>query len=104
MKNKFLIIVPLSTITNWTLEFEKWAPSIKVIYFQVLLTTYEYVIRERPMLAKFHYSHMIIDEGHRMKNAQSKLSQTLRTYYKTKNRLILTGTPLQNNLPELWRY
>ena len=45
---------------------------------------------------------MIIDEGHRMKNAQSKLSQTLRTYYKTKNRLILTGTPLQNNLPELW--
>ena len=120
-ENKFLIIVPLSTITNWTLEFEKWAPSIKVIVykgsqqqrrslqpdirygnFQVLLTTYEYVIRERPMLAKFHYSHMIIDEGHRMKNAQSKLSQTLRTYYKTKNRLILTGTPLQNNLPELW--
>ncbi|CAX42772.1 ATP-dependent helicase, putative [Candida dubliniensis CD36] len=120
-ENKFLIIVPLSTITNWTLEFEKWAPSVKVIVykgspqqrrslqpdvrygnFQVLLTTYEYVIRERPMLAKFHYSHMIIDEGHRMKNSQSKLSQTLRTYYKTKNRLILTGTPLQNNLPELW--
>ncbi|KAK6867463.1 Nuclear protein STH1/NPS1, partial [Candida tropicalis] len=112
---------PLSTITNWTLEFEKWAPSVKVIVykgsqqqrrslqpeirygnFQVLLTTYEYIIRERPLLAKFHYSHMIIDEGHRMKNSQSKLSQTLRTYYKTKNRLILTGTPLQNNLPELW--
>ena len=77
-------------------------PDIRYGNFQVLLTTYEYVIRERPMLAKFHYSHMIIDEGHRMKNAQSKLSQTLRTYYKTKNRLILTGTPLQNNLPELW--
>lgn len=120
-EDKFLVIVPLSTITNWTLEFEKWAPSVKVIVykgsqqqrrsmqpeirvgnFQVLLTTYEYIIRERPLLAKFQYSHMIIDEGHRMKNAQSKLSQTLRTYYKTKNRLILTGTPLQNNLPELW--
>lgn len=45
---------------------------------------------------------MIIDEGHRMKNAQSKLSYTLTTYYSTKYRLILTGTPLQNNLPELW--
>ncbi|KAI5960434.1 STH1 [Candida pseudojiufengensis] len=120
-ESKFLVIVPLSTITNWTLEFEKWAPSVKVIVykgsqqqrksmqndirfgnFQVMLTTYEYVIRERLLLAKFHYSHMIIDEGHRMKNANSKLSQTLRQYYKTKNRLILTGTPLQNNLPELW--
>ncbi|RCK64595.1 Nuclear protein STH1/NPS1 [Candida viswanathii] len=120
-ESKFLVIVPLSTITNWTLEFEKWAPSVKVIVykgsqqqrrslqpeirygsFQVLLTTYEYIIRERPLLSKFQYSHMIIDEGHRMKNSQSKLSQTLRTYYKTKNRLILTGTPLQNNLPELW--
>lgn len=120
-ENKFLVIVPLSTITNWTLEFEKWAPSVKVIVykgspqqrrfmqndirignFQVLLTTYEYVIRERPILAKFNYSHMIIDEGHRMKNASSKLSITLKQYYKTKNRLILTGTPLQNNLPELW--
>ncbi|CAN3476075.1 nuclear protein Sth1p/NPS1 [Diutina catenulata] len=120
-ESKFLVIVPLSTITNWTLEFEKWAPSIRVIVykgspqqrktmqaeirvgnFQVLLTTYEYIIRERPILAKFNYSHMIIDEGHRMKNTQSKLSVTLRQYYKTKNRLILTGTPLQNNLPELW--
>lgn len=120
-EDKFLVIVPLSTITNWTLEFEKWAPSVNVIVykgspqqrkslqydirignFQVMLTTYEYIIRERPMLAKFNYSHMIIDEGHRMKNATSKLSITLKSYYKTKNRLILTGTPLQNNLPELW--
>lgn len=120
-EDKFLVIVPLSTITNWTIEFEKWAPTVKMIVykgspqqrkdlqfevrtgnFQVLLTTYEYVIRERPLLARFNYSHMIIDEGHRMKNAQSKLSITLKQYYRTKNRLILTGTPLQNNLPELW--
>jgi ATP-dependent helicase STH1/SNF2 len=45
---------------------------------------------------------MIIDEGHRMKNTQSKLSFTLTTYYNCRYRLILTGTPLQNNLPELW--
>ncbi|CUM65286.1 uncharacterized protein PRCAT00002921001 [Priceomyces carsonii] len=120
-EDKFLIIVPLSTITNWTLEFEKWAPSVRTIVykgspqqrkslqydiragnFQVVLTTYEYVIRERNLLAKFSYSHLIIDEGHRLKNANSKLSITLKSYYRAKNRLILTGTPLQNNLPELW--
>lgn len=117
----FLVIVPLSTLTNWTMEFEKWAPSLKkVVYkgppnarkslqgvirsddFQVLLTTYEYIIKDRPILSKIKWTHMIIDEGHRMKNTNSKLSFTLTQYYFSKHRLILTGTPLQNNLPELW--
>ncbi|CAI7234292.1 CGH_3_collapsed_G0025780.mRNA.1.CDS.1 [Saccharomyces cerevisiae] len=117
----FLVIVPLSTITNWTLEFEKWAPSLNtIIYkgtpnqrhslqhqirignFDVLLTTYEYIIKDKSLLSKHDWAHMIIDEGHRMKNAQSKLSFTISHYYRTRNRLILTGTPLQNNLPELW--
>ncbi|KAE8448434.1 hypothetical protein EG329_009499 [Mollisiaceae sp. DMI_Dod_QoI] len=117
----FLVIVPLSTLTNWNLEFEKWAPSVaKVVYkgpplarkqqqqqirygnFQVLLTTYEYIIKDRPVLSKIKWIHMIIDEGHRMKNSSSKLSATLTQYYSTRYRLILTGTPLQNNLPELW--
>jgi ATP-dependent helicase STH1/SNF2 len=117
----FLVIVPLSTLTNWNLEFEKWAPSVqRVVYkgppnarkqqqhqirygsFQVLLTTYEYIIKDRPVLSKIKWVHMIVDEGHRMKNAQSKLSSTLTTYYHTRYRLILTGTPLQNNLSELW--
>lgn len=117
----FLVIVPLSTLTNWNLEFEKWAPSVaRIVYkgspltrkqqqsqirygnFQVLLTTYEYIIRDRPVLSKIKWVHMIVDEGHRMKNAQSKLSNTLTSYYHTRYRLILTGTPLQNNLPELW--
>jgi ATP-dependent helicase STH1/SNF2 len=117
----FLVIVPLSTLTNWHNEFDKWAPSItKVVYkgppmarktqqqqlrygqFQVLLTTYEYIIKDRPVLSKIKWVHMIIDEGHRMKNASSKLSATLTQYYATRYRLILTGTPLQNNLPELW--
>ncbi len=120
-RGPYLVIVPLSTLTNWTLEFEKWAPSIKkIVYkgapairksfqnairqgdFQVLLTTYEYIIKDRPILSKLKWIHMIIDEGHRMKNAQSKLSATLTNYYHSQYRLILTGTPLQNNLPELW--
>lgn len=117
----FLVIVPLSTLTNWNMEFEKWAPTVsRVVYkgpptarkqqqqqirwgnFQVLLTTYEYIIKDRPVLSKIKWTHMIVDEGHRMKNTQSKLSSTLSQYYNSRYRLILTGTPLQNNLPELW--
>lgn len=75
----YLVIVPLSTITNWTLEFEKWAPSVStVIYkgtpqarrdaaariksgnFQVLITTFEYIIREKALLGKIKWVHMII--------------------------------------------
>ncbi|KAI8634916.1 SNF2 family N-terminal domain-containing protein [Xylariaceae sp. FL1651] len=117
----YLVIVPLSTLTNWNMEFEKWAPSVsRVVYkgppnarkqqqekirqgtFQVLLTTYEYIIKDRPILSKIKWFHMIIDEGHRMKNSNSKLSATISQYYSTRFRLILTGTPLQNNLSELW--
>ncbi|KAF4548129.1 Chromatin structure-remodeling complex subunit snf21-like protein [Elsinoe fawcettii] len=117
----YLVIVPLSTLTNWNNEFDKWAPSVKkIVYkgppnqrktaqnqirygdFQVLLTTYEFIIKDRPILAKVKWLHMIVDEGHRMKNASSKLSYTITHYYNTRYRLILTGTPLQNNLPELW--
>lgn len=99
---------------NWIMEFEKWAPAVRMISykgspnqrkvaqndirqggFQVLLTTYEYIIKDRPLLAKIKWVHMIIDEGHRMKNASSKLSITLTQYYSSRYRLILTGTPLQ---------
>ena len=120
-RGPYLVIVPLSTLTNWNLEFEKWAPSVsRIVYkgppnsrkqhqekirqggFQVLLTTYEYIIKDRPVLSKIKWFHMIIDEGHRMKNTNSKLSATISQYYNTRFRLILTGTPLQNNLSELW--
>ncbi|CAG8489424.1 2930_t:CDS:2 [Acaulospora morrowiae] len=118
----YLIIVPLSTMTNWQLEFEKWAPSVKICTYkgtpanrkliqrqylknlncQVFLTTYEYVIKDKAVLSKPRWLYCIIDEGHRMKNTNSKLSLVLSNDYTLRYRLILTGTPLQNNLPELW--
>lgn len=117
----FLVIVPLSTMTNWSCEFERWAPSlvrieykgaplarkqlaasVKAGNFNVLLTTYEYIIKDRSVLSKPRWLYLIVDEGHRMKNTSSKLVRTLSQYYTMRLRLILTGTPLQNNLPELW--
>lgn len=122
-KGPFLIVVPLSTLSNWSLEFRKWAPSVysqMVIYkgnpnlrkrlfqqkiqhgdFEVCLSTFDYVIKDKS-LAKIKWEYIIVDEGHRMKNHNSKLSITLSKHYKSVYRLILTGTPLQNSLPELW--
>ncbi|XP_037632771.1 probable global transcription activator SNF2L2 isoform X2 [Sebastes umbrosus] len=117
----FLIIVPLSTLSNWVYELDKWSPSVvKIAYkgtpvlrrglvpqlrsgkFNVLLTTYEYIIKDKNILAKIRWKYMIVDEGHRMKNHHCKLTQVLNTHYVAPRRLLLTGTPLQNKLPELW--
>ncbi|GMT18489.1 hypothetical protein PFISCL1PPCAC_9786, partial [Pristionchus fissidentatus] len=117
----YLVVVPLSTISNWELEFEKWAPHVtKVVYkghketrrlldqhvrrgqFNVLLTTYDYVLKEKALLGKINWKYLIVDEGHRLKNNNSKLTLMLNTFFRAQHRLLLTGTPLQNKLPELW--
>ncbi len=118
----YLVIVPLSTLSNWVNEFQKWLPSAHLIcykgipaqrkeiyrekvkngHFNVLLTTYEYIIKDKASLRKIEWQYAIVDEGHRMKNAASKFAKTLSTQYDTKYRLLLTGTPLMNDLSELW--
>ena len=119
----FLIIAPLATISNQMIEFNRWAPDIKVaVYkvpptyrrqlsyqiknekhkFNVVLTTYEYIMKDKYTLNKITWQYIIVDEGHRMKNYKSKFTQTLGTQFNSVYRLLLTGTPLQNNLSELW--
>ncbi|CAI9299634.1 unnamed protein product [Lactuca saligna] len=128
MENKndrgpFLVVVPSSVLPGWESEINFWAPTInKIVYsghpeerrklfkekivqqkFNVLLTTYEYLMNkhDRPKLSKIHWHYIIIDEGHRIKNASCKLNAELK-HYNSSHRLLLTGTPLQNNLEELW--
>ncbi|EDO17896.1 hypothetical protein Kpol_1010p11, partial [Vanderwaltozyma polyspora DSM 70294] len=117
----FLVIVPKSTLDNWRREFNKWTPEVKAVVlhgdketrntllqdvileakFDVLITSYEMVIKEKSTLKKIAWYYIVIDEAHRIKNEQSALSQIIRLFY-SKNRLLITGTPLQNNLHELW--
>jgi ATP-dependent helicase STH1/SNF2 len=108
----FLVIVPLSTLSNWQNEFLKWCPSARTVcykgtptqrrdiykdqvragHFNVLLTTYEYIIRDKKNLRPIVWQYAIVDEGHRMKNAGSKFAVTLGKEYTTKFRVLLTGT------------
>lgn len=124
----YLIIGPLSTLPNWISEFQRWAPSIPcMLYhgskqeraamrntsikvprggavddaFPVICTSYEIVIADRKFFMHHHFKYIVVDEGHRLKNFECKLLRELRLI-PTNNKLLLTGTPLQNNLPELW--
>lgn len=115
-----LIIVPLSTLPNWITEFRRWCPSLKILEFRgnrqerrqlasrlrretfnICITTYDWIIRAKSTLSSPYWSLLIVDEGHRMKNIRSKFHTVLTEFHST-HRLLLTGTPLQNNLSELW--
>jgi len=71
------------------------------IAFPVIITTYEMVTRDQKYLSKYMWKYIVVDEGHRLKNFDCLLIKQLKTYTSA-NRLILTGTPLHNNLAELW--
>ncbi|KAI3397375.1 hypothetical protein diail_10825 [Diaporthe ilicicola] len=125
-----IIIAPLSTLSNWIAEFQKWAPSIPVLMyhgnpqerqklrstklfpyldkkgkptdrFPVVCTSYEMIIRDSSFLSRIQWEFIIIDEGHRLKNAEARLFQEI-CKFRSATRFLITGTPLQNNLNELW--
>lgn len=125
----FLIVVPLSTIPNWAKEFKKWIPDVNaVVYvgdgpsrevirhfefptrgavqnrrfkFDALITTYELVLKDADILRDVPWSHLMVDEAHRLKNDESALYREL-SQWRFGSKLLITGTPLQNNIRELW--
>jgi chromodomain-helicase-DNA-binding protein 1 len=122
----FLIVVPLTTIPAWADTFDNWAPDLNyVIYngkeaaratireyellidgnpkrpkFNVLLTSYEYILADASFLAQIKWQFMAVDEAHRLKNRESQLYVKLLDF-KAPSRLLITGTPVQNTLGEL---
>ena len=116
-----LVVVPKSTLQNWAREFERWTPDVNVCVvtgtkeeraeviqnrlitndFDVCITSYEICLIEKSALKKFSFQYIVIDEAHRIKNVDSLLSQIVRAF-SSRGRLLITGTPLQNNLKELF--
>ncbi|KAE8154926.1 SNF2 family N-terminal domain-containing protein [Aspergillus avenaceus] len=122
----FVVVVPLSTMPSWAETFDYWTPDLNyVVYngneaartvlrdhelmydgnpkrpkFNVLLTTYEYVLLDSSFLSQFKWQFMAVDEAHRLKNRESQLYLKL-LEFRSPARLLITGTPIQNNLAEL---
>eukprot|EP00850_Spirogloea_muscicola_P005265 SM000024S07727 [mRNA] locus=s24:80145:88273:- [translate_table: standard] len=116
-----LIIVPNAVMVNWKSELLRWLPTVSCIFyvgskeqraqlfarevlmgkFNVLVTTYEFIMRDRTKLSKIDWRYIIIDEAQRMKDRDSRLARDL-DRFRCIRRLLLTGTPLQNDLGELW--
>uniref|UniRef100_A0A3B5MHD2 Uncharacterized protein n=1 Tax=Xiphophorus couchianus TaxID=32473 RepID=A0A3B5MHD2_9TELE len=122
----FLLVVPLSTLTSWQREILLWAPRMNVVVylgdinsrnmirthewmhvhnkrlkFNILLTTYEILLKDKSFLGGVNWAFIGVDEAHRLKNDDSLLYKTM-IDFKSSHRLLITGTPLQNSLKELW--
>ncbi|XP_061974276.1 ISWI chromatin-remodeling complex ATPase CHR11 isoform X1 [Populus nigra] len=116
-----MVVAPKSTLGNWMNEIRRFCPVLRAVKFlgnpderkhireellaagkfDVCVTSFEMAIKEKSTLRRFSWRYIIIDEAHRIKNENSLLSKTMRLY-NTNYRLLITGTPLQNNLHELW--
>lgn len=116
-----LIVVPTSCLVNWEMEFKRWCPAFKVLTyfgsakrrkelrqgwskqnaFQVCITSYQLVVQDAHCFKRKKWYYLILDEAHNIKNWKSLRWQTLLTF-NSQRRLLLTGTPLQNNIMELW--
>ncbi|KAL7752883.1 swr1 complex component [Sorochytrium milnesiophthora] len=116
-----LIVVPTSVMLNWEMELKRWCPAFKVLTyygtvkerkekrtgwtksnaFHVCITSYQLVVTDQKVFRRKAWEYLILDEAHNIKNFRSQRWQTLLNF-NSRRRLLLTGTPLQNNLMELW--
>lgn len=139
IRGPFLIVAPLSLVSQWESESKEWAPDMNVVVyhgsadardflvknefyyldqfesketakelkqkhitkFQLLITTYEVVLKDVNVLSKIKWKALIVDEAHRLKNIKSRLFEDLSSVPRDFC-LLLTGTPLQNSTEELW--
>ena len=116
-----LVVVPTSVILNWEIEFKKFLPGFKVLSYygtqderkekrkgwqnddkwNVVITSYQLALHDQVVLKRRGWHYLVLDEAHNIKNHKSQRWQTLLSF-RSEARLLLTGTPLQNNLAELW--
>ena len=116
-----LIIVPTSVLLNWEMEFKKFCPALKVMTyygsakqrkqkrkgwtsphaFHVCITSYQLAVVDANVFRRKQWYYMILDEAQNIKNFKSQRWNTL-LHFNTQRRLLLTGTPLQNSMMELW--
>jgi superfamily II DNA or RNA helicase len=116
MDRPSLVVVPTSLVDNWSRELERFAPSLNVVVYhgpkreavasrlstaQVIVTTYPVLIRDQAMFSELEFYFVILDEAQAIKNHKSQSAAAVKSL-QSRYRLCLSGTPVENNLEELW--
>ncbi|KAF1954546.1 hypothetical protein CC80DRAFT_493693 [Byssothecium circinans] len=118
-----LVVVPTSVMLNWEMEFKKFLPGFKILTYygdiserkrkrvgwrntgkdmiNVVITSYQLILQDAAAFKMRPWQYLVLDEAHNIKNFKSQRWQTMLNL-RTERRLLLTGTPLQNNIDELW--
>ncbi|EDU47702.1 helicase swr1 [Pyrenophora tritici-repentis] len=118
-----LVVVPTSVMLNWEMEFKKFLPGFKILtyygdinerkrkrlgwrntgkdMYNVVITSYQLILQDAAAFKMRPWRYLVLDEAHNIKNFKSQRWQTMLNL-RTERRLLLTGTPLQNNIDELW--
>ena len=116
-----IVVAPLSVMNSWVTEMRKWCPLLRIVpfhgpqtererikrefltagKFDVMCTTYEMLVADIHTCQRFRWGYIVLDEAHRVKNEKSLMGQAVRRL-RSSHRLMITGTPLQNNMHELW--
>jgi uncharacterized Zn finger protein/superfamily II DNA or RNA helicase len=106
-----LVIAPAALLSNWENELNRFAPGLSVSRYHgakrslnrkndIFLTTYQTTVRDAEKLKKENFSLLLVDEAHLMKNAETRISRTVKQLH-SKYRLALSGTPVENRLEDL---
>nr|AGS52041.1 Snf2 family protein [uncultured bacterium contig00008] len=109
--NGCLVIAPAALLNNWEKELNRFAPSLNVSRYHgsgrkldkkqdVFLTTYQTAVRDAEKLKKREFSMLLVDEAHLMKNAETRISRTVKQL-RSKYRIALSGTPVENRLEDI---
>ncbi|KAI4996329.1 hypothetical protein ZWY2020_048120, partial [Hordeum vulgare] len=121
----FLVVAPASVVNNWAEEVIRFCPDLKILpywgpervvlrkninpkrlyrrdaSFHILITNYQILVNEEKLLRRVKWQYMVLDEAQAIKSSSSQRWKTLLSF-NCRNRLLLTGTPIQNNMAELW--
>lgn len=115
-QNASLLVLPTSLVYNWELEAKKFAPDMKVFNYtgafrdknieqfqgyDLVLTTYGTVRNDADMMKEYYFHYIILDESQAIKNPGSVIAKEI-VKLKSRHRLILTGTPIENSTSDLW--
>jgi len=115
-----LVVMPTSLIANWKSEAKKFTPNLSVLSlhgsdragkfeqleqnpqkYDILLTTYQLALRDKEKFEQMHFEYIILDEAQKIKNPKAQMTLAIKSF-QASHRLALSGTPIENNLAELW--